>query len=120
VTDEFRTLAPGVVIGKSFYSGPQEIYPQKWRKPRDTNFFMLFQVQTSRRRAAGRRGCGFRVGGRVSYPGLWRPLRAADGSRPKVPSSDKLLPAAPPQACTADGKIAWQPEQRELPLIGDP
>jgi hypothetical protein len=44
VTDEFRSLAPGVMIGKSFYSGPQGMMPQKWRTPRDTNYFMLFQV----------------------------------------------------------------------------
>ncbi|GBF87984.1 hypothetical protein Rsub_00696 [Raphidocelis subcapitata] len=66
VTDEFRHLAPGVMIGKSFYSGPQGLMPQKWRTPRDTNYFMLFQ------------------------------------------------------SCTADGKIAWDPEDREVPLVGAP
>lgn len=46
VTDEMRVVRPGWVIGKSFYSRQQGIVPDKWRTPRDTNFFMLFQVRT--------------------------------------------------------------------------
>jgi hypothetical protein len=46
VTDEMRGFAPGGVIGKSFYSGMQGVRPDKWRQPRDTNFFMLFQACT--------------------------------------------------------------------------
>ena len=37
-------IQPGWVIGKSFYARQQGIVPDKWRTPRDTNFFMLFQV----------------------------------------------------------------------------
>jgi hypothetical protein len=44
VTDEFRHMGPGQMIGKSFYARQHEIVPEKWRTPRDTNFFMLFQV----------------------------------------------------------------------------
>ena len=45
VTDEFRQLSPGVIIGKSFYGGPQGWLPETWRRQRDTNYFMLFQVR---------------------------------------------------------------------------
>ena len=44
VIDEMRVVQPGWVIGKSFYARQQGIVPDKWRTPRDTNFFMLFQV----------------------------------------------------------------------------
>lgn len=64
VTDEFRSIGPGVLLGKTFYAGPQGLIPDRFRVERDTNFFMLFQ------------------------------------------------------ACTADGKIAWKPEQRDVPIVG--
>ncbi|KAI8473357.1 MAG: hypothetical protein J3K34DRAFT_519024 [Monoraphidium minutum] len=47
VTDEFRSVGPGIMLGKSFYAGPQGLLPEFLRVPRDTNYFMLFQGCTA-------------------------------------------------------------------------
>ncbi|KAI8464147.1 MAG: POT family-domain-containing protein [Monoraphidium minutum] len=46
VTDEFRRMGNGHVIGKSFYRGPSGFMPERFRRNAATNYFMLFQACT--------------------------------------------------------------------------
>lgn len=119
---QMRTVAPGWVIGKSFYARPQGWLPDKWRRPRDTNFFMLFQVRSSHTcRVYFTLGCGV-LGGGIS--------RALLPGRRRQPHDTKLFThtlththintQTHTQACTADGKVPWSAGDREVPLIGDP
>lgn len=47
-------------------------------------------------------------------------LRRAAPTCALTPLCAPARPPARPQACTADGKVPWKPEQREVPQIADP
>lgn len=46
VTDEFRSIGTGLVLGRSFYRGPSGFLPERFRQNAQTNYFMLFQACT--------------------------------------------------------------------------
>jgi len=109
VTDEFRPYGPGVVLGRTYYQPP--IFRGRLRA--DAGFFMLFQVGGG----LGRLLCT------CAWPQPWLLLRSTRAHmHTHTHARHHQLNPSPThpfsQACTADGKFAWQPEQRDVPLVG--
>ena len=111
MTDEFRQLSPGVIIGKSFYGGPQGWLPETWRRQRDTNYFMLFQV-----RAPACGACGNACMSWCKWCVFVLPLTPANTP---THTHTHNTPTHTPQSCTNDGKVPYRPEDRDLPIIGN-